>query len=64
MIGRVASEMRPEGWEAAGLAVHLGLDVDLVTPALDELVRRGQLSVEWVDTGDPQGAAAHVYSPR
>ena len=56
--------MRPEGWEAGGLAVHLGLDADVVTHALDELVRRDQLSVEWVDAGDPQGSAAHVYTPK
>ena len=64
MIGRLASEMRPEGWEAGGLAVHLGLDPGVVTDALDELVRRDQLSVTWVDAGDPQGSAAHIYTPK
>jgi len=63
VIRRVAAEMRPEGWEAGALAVHLGLDPDAVALALDELVRRDQVSVEWVGAGDPQGSGAHVYTP-
>ncbi len=44
--------------------MHLGLDPGVVTDALDELVRRDQLSVTWVDAGDPQGSAAHIYTPK
>ena len=44
------------------LAVHLGMDVNVVTRALDEPGRRDELSVEWVAIGDPQDSAAHVYS--